>query len=65
MSDDPVSEELVAMTDNYAVWVTQGPDDETVYHLDLDTVTVHLYREEWDEVVELLRQAGEKTRKRK
>ncbi len=63
MSDDVQTENLV-VTENYAAWISHEPDGETVYHLELGAVTVHLFREEWEEVVELVRLAGEKTRKR-
>jgi hypothetical protein len=55
MSDDV---ELVT-TENYAAWISHEQDGETMYHLELGAVTVHLFREEWDEVVELVRMAAE------
>jgi hypothetical protein len=62
MSDEVQTENLVE-TDNYAAWISHEPDGETVYHLELGAVTMHLFREEWDEVVELVRLAGEEARK--
>jgi hypothetical protein len=62
MSDEVQMENLVE-SDNYAAWISHEPDGETVYHLELGTVTVHLFREEWDEVVELIRVAAEAARK--
>lgn len=62
MSDEVQTENLVE-TENYAAWLSHEPDGETVYHLELGTVTVHLFQEEWDEVVELIRNAGDEVKK--
>ncbi|MBZ0283674.1 MAG: hypothetical protein K8L97_23255 [Anaerolineae bacterium] len=63
MSDEVETENL-AVTENYVAWVSHEPDDETIYHLELGSVTVHLFPEEWEEVVELVRIAAEEARKR-
>ncbi len=64
MADDVQTESLV-VTENYAAWISHEPDGETVYHLELGAVTVHLFREEWDEVAELVKAAAEEIAKRK
>jgi hypothetical protein len=58
MSDEVQTENLV-VTENYAAWISHEPDGEVVYHLELGAVTVHLFQEEWDEVVELVLSARE------
>jgi len=63
MPDDVQTENLV-MTENYAAWISHEPDGETVYHLEMGAVTVHLFQEEWEEVIELVQAAAEETRKR-
>jgi hypothetical protein len=63
MPDDVQTENLV-MTENYAAWISHEPDGETVFHLELGAVTVHLFQEEWDEVIELVQAAAEETHKR-
>jgi hypothetical protein len=63
MPDDVQTENLV-MTENYAVWISHEPDGETVYHLEMGAVTVHLFKEEWDEVIELVQAAAKETSKR-
>jgi hypothetical protein len=65
MHDDDVQTENLVMTENYAAWISHEPDGETVYHLELGAVTVHLFQEEWDEVIELVQAAAAETRKRK
>ncbi|PJF37182.1 MAG: hypothetical protein CUN49_01600 [Candidatus Thermofonsia Clade 1 bacterium] len=49
--------ETLAETENYTVWVSQEPDGEMQYHLELGTgnVTVHFFQEEWDEFISLMR----------
>lgn len=58
MSDaDNVPTETIAETDNYAVWVSEEPDGETAYHIELGALTVHFFQEEWDELLALIEQA--------
>ena len=38
-------------TDNYYVWRADEPDQESTYHLELNNVTVHFFREEWEEFI--------------
>jgi hypothetical protein len=56
-AEEELPHEVLAESENYAVWVTQESDGEVLYHLDLgvDNVTVHFIQEEWDEFVALMR----------
>ncbi|MBN1146978.1 MAG: hypothetical protein JXA78_06970 [Anaerolineales bacterium] len=45
--------EVIAETDSYLAWKAEEPDGETTYHLELNNVTVHFFKEEWDEFLEL------------
>ena len=47
--------QTLAETDNYMVWKAEEPDGETTYHLELNSVTLHFFEEEWNEFVELVR----------
>ena len=47
--------DTLAETDNYMVWKAEEPDGETTYHIELNSVTLHFFEEEWDEFVELVR----------
>jgi hypothetical protein len=49
---DPETQ-TVAETENYIIWKAEEPDGETTYHLELNNLTVHFFREEWDEFVRL------------
>lgn len=48
--------ETIAETESYVVWVSQEPDGEDVYHLELGSLTVHFFKEEWDELLALIAQ---------
>lgn len=52
--DDDVPVETIAETENYVAWMSQEPDGETVYHLELGPMTLHFFREEFDELQSLL-----------
>ncbi len=48
--------DVIAETDNFLAMKADEPDGETTYHLELNNVTVHFFKEEWDEFLELVRQ---------
>lgn len=50
--------EILAETENYSVWRVAEPDGEMTYHLELGNVTVHFFREEWEEFLALVRELG-------
>lgn len=47
---------VIAETDNYLAWEAEEPDGETTYHLELNNVTLHFFKEEWDEFLKLVRE---------
>ena len=47
--------ETLAETASYLAWKAEEPDGETTYHLELNNVTMHFFKEEWDEFLELVR----------
>ena len=47
--------ETLAETESYLAWKAEEPDSETTYHLELNNVTMHFFKEEWDEFLELVR----------
>ena len=49
-----VDVESVAETENYLAWLSQEPDGETVYHLELGPLTLHFFEEEWRELNQLI-----------
>jgi hypothetical protein len=57
MAKDPMEPqtEVIAETDNYMAWRADEPDGEATYHLELNNVTIHFFKEEWDEFLELVR----------
>jgi hypothetical protein len=44
----------IAETENYLAWTAEEPD-ETTFHLELNSVTLHFFKEEWEEFIELAR----------
>lgn len=46
--------EVIAETNNYMAWQAEEPDGEMTYHLELNNVTIHFFKEEWDEFFELI-----------
>lgn len=55
---DEIPTEVLAETQEYIVWRSQEPDEEVVYHIELGSVTLHFFREEWQEMLELMEQAA-------
>lgn len=45
----------LAETENYAVYSAEEFDGETTYHVELDKVTLHFFREEFEEFLRLLK----------
>jgi hypothetical protein len=48
----------LAESENYIAWSSDEPDGETVFHLELGAVTLHFFREEWEELIALIMAAG-------
>lgn len=48
----------IAETENYMVWEVTEPDSEVTYHVELGAVTLHFFREEWDEFMQLTKVAA-------
>jgi len=42
-------------TSNYMAYQAEEPDGETTFHLELNNVTLHFFKEEWDEFLELVK----------
>lgn len=42
-------------TESYAVWSAEEPDGETTYHLELNNVTIHMFEEEYQEFLDLVK----------
>jgi hypothetical protein len=57
MSDSEANVETITLseTENFIAWQAEEPDGETTFHLELKGVTLHFFREEWTELLELIR----------
>ena len=52
--DEQIPTEVLAETESYSVWVSQEPDGEVTYHVEVGAVTVHFFEEEWQEFLKLI-----------
>jgi hypothetical protein len=57
---DHIPTETLAETENYSAWISQEPDGETTYHIEVGNVTLHFFDEEWDEFLELIESLAKK-----
>ena len=56
MSSEPdIPTNILAETQNYIVWTAEEPDGETTYNVELNSVTLHFFKEEWDEFLHLVK----------
>jgi hypothetical protein len=58
MAEEPTIE-ILAETDRFNLVRTQETDGETTYHLEMGNVTVHFFREEWNELVKTINKLGD------
>jgi hypothetical protein len=50
--------DILAETDDLAVWRSLEEGVGYIYHLEFGNITIHLDPEEWDELVVLIREAS-------
>ncbi|MGB1288360.1 MAG: hypothetical protein ACPG7F_17630 [Aggregatilineales bacterium] len=62
---EAIPTDTLAESENYLVWLSDEPDGETVYHVELGNITLHFFREEWEEVVGLISGAADEARGRR
>jgi hypothetical protein len=55
-----IKTETLAETDNFLAYSAEEPDGETTWNVELGTVTLHFFREEWREFLELVAQVKSK-----
>ena len=51
---DEIPTEVIAETEAYSVWVSEEPDGEVTYHIELGGATLHFFEEEWIEFLQLM-----------
>jgi hypothetical protein len=49
--------DTLAETENYVAWVSEDDEGELTYHLELNNITLHFFREEWQELLKLIDEA--------
>ena len=55
MANEEPTTTTLAETENYAAYTAVELDGETTYHVELDKVTLHFFREEFEEFLRLIR----------
>ena len=58
-NENELTTQVIAETENYLAWKANEPDEET-FHIDINNVTVHFFKEEWDEFLQLMKMILEK-----
>lgn len=56
MKDNPQIKTL-AESENFVVWTSTESDEELIYHIEIQNITIHLLPEEWDEFVSMMLEA--------
>jgi hypothetical protein len=56
--------ETLAETENYIAWKAEEPDGETTYNLELNSVTLHFFNEEWNEFMDLVKLLMQENKKK-
>jgi hypothetical protein len=46
---------VIAETDNFVIYTADELEGETTHHVELDKVTLHFFKEEFDEFVRLVK----------
>jgi hypothetical protein len=46
---------VLAETDNFVIYTAEELEGETTYHVELDKVTLHFFKEEFEEFVRLVK----------
>ena len=52
--DNDFNLEPLSETENYMVFSTEDEEGETVYHVEVFNITLHFYKDEWDEFLALM-----------
>ncbi len=52
--DSPdIKTDTIAETENYIAWSAEEPDGEITFHLELNNLTIHFFKEEWEEFLRI------------
>jgi hypothetical protein len=56
-NDEEMPLVILAETESYAVLVSEEDDGDHIYNVELGNVTLHLFQDEWDELIQLINSA--------
>lgn len=55
--EDDAATQVLAETDNFVIYTAEELDGETTYHVELDKITLHFFKEEFEEFARLVKAA--------
>ena len=55
MPDEADDTTVLSETDNYVIYSAEEFEGEITYHIELDKITLHFFKEEFDELVKLIK----------
>ncbi len=58
MTEQEFNTDVIAETNNFAIWRSDDPLEGYYYHIELGAITLHMSSEEWQELMLLIKSAG-------
>ena len=52
MAQVDIKTEEVCKTEDFEIWKAYEPDEEVTYHIELGRITIHFFKEEWEEFID-------------
>jgi hypothetical protein len=53
--ENEIMTNTVAETPNYIIWSAQEDDGEETFHIELGLATIHFFKEEWEEFLNMFK----------
>ncbi len=54
-NNDDAATKVLSETDNFVIYTAEEFEGEITYHVELDKITLHFFKEEFDELVKLIK----------
>lgn len=56
MSNNDTDSDIIAQTESFLIWSSnEAEEGDTLFHIELGGITLHMTSEEWDEFVVLMK----------
>ncbi len=53
--ENEIRTNTIAETPNYIIWSAQEANGEETFHIELGLATIHFFKEEWDEFLNMFK----------